>query len=112
VGKSDSVIPRDEIGGHELWGRNGMTVVSLDMAYRSFRGFWQARHPPRYAAFNQTSSPRFALSSQRLRANLDPGVATYDEHARAKRPLARLDWDRGPRHAYDKAAERLIKDRD
>ncbi|MCX7311112.1 MAG: tripartite tricarboxylate transporter substrate-binding protein [Alphaproteobacteria bacterium] len=41
-----------------------MTVVSLDMAYRSFRGgSGRLRHPPRYAAFNQTSSPRFRLSS-------------------------------------------------
>src|SRR4029077_15769008 len=28
-----------------------------------FGRFWQARHPPRYAAFNQTSSPRFTHSS-------------------------------------------------
>src|SRR5207247_10034873 len=28
-----------------------------------FRRVWQARHPPRYAAFNQPSSPRFRLSS-------------------------------------------------
>src|SRR6266446_335442 len=42
-----------------------MTVVSLDMAYRSFRGgSGRLRHPPRYAAFNQTSSPRFRLSSR------------------------------------------------
>ena len=41
-----------------------MTVVSLDMAYRSFRGgSGRLGHPPRYAAFNQSSSPRFQLSS-------------------------------------------------
>src|SRR6185295_13995224 len=41
-----------------------MTVVSLDMAYRSFRGgSGRLRHPPRYAAFNQSSSPRFQFSS-------------------------------------------------
>ena len=28
-----------------------------------FGRFWQARHPPRYAAFNQSSSPRFPLNS-------------------------------------------------
>src|SRR5215468_147818 len=43
-----------------------MTLVSLDMAYRSFRGgSGRLRHPPRYAAFNQSSSPRFRLSSRR-----------------------------------------------
>jgi hypothetical protein len=30
-----------------------------------FGRFWQARHPPRYAAFNQTSSPRFPHGSSR-----------------------------------------------
>src|SRR5271155_2947954 len=41
-----------------------MTVVSLDMAYRSIRGgSGRLGHPPRYAAFNQSSSPRFQLSS-------------------------------------------------
>src|SRR3954452_883212 len=33
------------------------------MAYRSFGRFWQARHPPRYAAFLRPSSPRFSHSS-------------------------------------------------
>src|SRR5215207_4666004 len=34
-----------------------MTVVSLDMAYRSFRGgSGRLRHPPQYAAFNQSGS--------------------------------------------------------
>ena len=42
-----------------------MIVVSLDMAYRSFRGgSGRLRHPPRYAAFNQSSSPIFQLSSR------------------------------------------------
>jgi hypothetical protein len=41
-----------------------MTVVSLDMAYRSSREVLAgSTHPPRYAAFNQTSSPRFTHSS-------------------------------------------------
>ena len=34
------------------------------MAYRSFERFWQARHPPRYAAFNPPSSPNSRHSSQ------------------------------------------------
>src|SRR4051812_20381281 len=33
------------------------------MAYRLFGGFWQARHPPRYAAFLRPSSPSFPHSS-------------------------------------------------
>jgi DNA polymerase beta thumb len=32
--------------------------------------FWQARHPPRYAAFNETSSPRFTHTSWMLGALL------------------------------------------
>ena len=37
-----------------------MTVVSLDMAYRSFRGgSGRLRHPPRYAAYLTPSSPSF-----------------------------------------------------
>jgi hypothetical protein len=34
------------------------------MAYRSFWRFWQARHPPRYAAFLRPASPTFRHSSQ------------------------------------------------
>jgi hypothetical protein len=35
------------------------------MAYRSFERFWQARHPPRYAAFLSPPSPNFGHSSNR-----------------------------------------------
>src|SRR5258707_13537863 len=39
------------------------------MPFRSFRGVSGGlRPPPRYAAFNQTSSPRFRLSSRIMRA--------------------------------------------
>ena len=39
--------------------KKAMTLVSLDMAYRSFPGgSGRLGHPPRYAAFNQSSSPR------------------------------------------------------
>src|SRR5262245_23572976 len=31
-----------------------------------FGRFWQAGHPPRYAAFNQTSSPKFPHSPVKL----------------------------------------------
>src|SRR5208282_6820944 len=49
-----------------------MTLVSLNMAYRSFRGgSGRLGHPPRYAAFNQSSSPRFQLSSRIGAAELD-----------------------------------------
>src|SRR5215210_3405149 len=34
------------------------------MAYRSFERFWQARHPPQYAAFLSPPSPNFGHSSQ------------------------------------------------
>src|SRR5215213_6884600 len=43
--------------------RRGMTVLSLIVAYRSFGRFWQARHPPRYAAFLTPPSPSFGHSS-------------------------------------------------
>src|SRR5215471_15209955 len=53
-----------------------MTLVSLDMAYRSFRGgSGRLGHPPRYAAFNQSSSPRFRLSSGWSDAH--PGGSIY-----------------------------------
>src|SRR6266511_3720323 len=42
-----------------------MTVVSLDMAYRSFLEVLAGSHPPRYAASLKPSSPRFTHSSQR-----------------------------------------------
>src|SRR5271170_2483678 len=38
--------------------------------------FWQARHPPRYAAFNQTSSPRFTHSSPFIGTDRDKIMAT------------------------------------
>jgi hypothetical protein len=37
-----------------------------DAISKSGGRFWQARHPPRYAAFNQMSSPRFPLSSKTI----------------------------------------------
>ena len=40
-----------------------MTVVSLDMAYRSFLEVLAGSHPPRYAASLKPSSPRFTHSS-------------------------------------------------
>jgi hypothetical protein len=40
-----------------------MTVVSLDIAYRSFREVLAGSHPPRYAASLKPSSPRFIHSS-------------------------------------------------
>src|SRR6476661_6518469 len=40
-----------------------MTVVSLDMAYRSFREVLAGSHPPRYAAYLKPSSPRFTHNS-------------------------------------------------
>src|SRR5512132_1281686 len=40
-----------------------MTVVSLDMAYRSFLEVPAGSHPPRYAASLKPSSPRFTHSS-------------------------------------------------
>src|SRR3954452_16308776 len=45
--------------------RSGTTVVWLIVAYRSFGRFWQARHPPRYAAFLRQPSPSFGHSSLR-----------------------------------------------
>ena len=38
-------------------------MVSLIVAYRSFGRSWQARHPPRYAAFLTHPSPSFGHSS-------------------------------------------------
>src|SRR5580700_624172 len=52
--------------------------------------FWQARHPPRYAAFNQTSSPRFLHSSPMggsYRCDLD-GLSEQEARARLKSFLA------------------------
>jgi hypothetical protein len=40
-----------------------MTVVSLDMAYRSFLEVLAGSYPPRYAASLKSSSPRFTHSS-------------------------------------------------
>src|SRR5512147_1608237 len=40
-----------------------MTMVSLDMAYRSFLEVLAGSHPPRYAASLKPSSPRFTHSS-------------------------------------------------
>ena len=41
-------------------------MVSLDTAYRSFREVLAGLHRPfRYATLNQSSSPRFPLSSSR-----------------------------------------------
>src|SRR5512147_2720961 len=40
-----------------------MTVVSLDMAYRSFLEVLAGSHPPQYAASLKPSSPRFTHSS-------------------------------------------------
>jgi transposase len=40
-----------------------MTVVSLDMAYRSFREVLAGSHPPRYAAYLKPSSPIFTHNS-------------------------------------------------
>ncbi|WP_206752589.1 hypothetical protein, partial [Bradyrhizobium yuanmingense] len=34
--------------------------------------FWQARHPPRYAAFLTPSSPRFRHSSLHIGMGLEP----------------------------------------
>ena len=70
-----------------------MTLVSLDMAYRSFRGgSGRLRHPPRYAAFNQSSSPRFRLSS--AIAALAAGdvllVTRLDRLARSTRDLLNI----------------------
>ncbi len=45
--------------------RRGMTVVLLIVAYRSSGRFWQARHPPRYAALLRLPSPSFQHSSGR-----------------------------------------------
>jgi hypothetical protein len=40
-----------------------MTVDLSTRRIAPFGRFWQARHRPRYAAFNQKSSPRFPHSS-------------------------------------------------
>src|SRR5512133_986108 len=59
-----------------------MTMVSLDMAYRSFLEVLAGSHPPRYAASLKPSSPRFTHSSGREIV----GVAV---HVVARRRLAR-----------------------
>src|SRR5512143_2067372 len=46
-----------------------MTVVSLDMAYRSFLEVLAGSHPPRYAASLKPSSPRFTHSSHHPRSH-------------------------------------------
>src|SRR4051812_32394401 len=43
------------------------------MAYRSFGRSWQARHPPRYAAFPNLPSPNFGHSSWRAAPRTTPG---------------------------------------
>src|SRR5512132_4400895 len=51
-----------------------MTLVSLDMAYRSFLEVLAGYHPPRYAASLKPSSPRFTHSSRRSRGwRMPPG---------------------------------------
>jgi hypothetical protein len=40
-----------------------MTLLSLDMAYRSFLEVLAGSYPPRYAASLKPSSPRFTHSS-------------------------------------------------
>src|SRR5215204_6193391 len=59
-----------------------MTVVSLDMAYRSFRGgSGRLRHPPRYAAYLTPSSPSFPHNSvsDRTRPYTAPKPGWYAE---------------------------------
>ena len=66
-----------------------MTVVSLDMAYRSFRGgSGRLRHPPRYAAYLTPSSPSFPHSSPLASGFLLPTVGndTQKNPARETRP--------------------------
>jgi len=51
--------------------RSDATTTMLDIAFIAgssrLCSFWQAWHPPRYAAFDQSSSPRFWLSSSSVR---------------------------------------------
>jgi hypothetical protein len=64
------------------------TVLSLVMAYRSSGRFWQARHPPRYAALLTQPSPSFGHSSKNrimlehyyLPGHLKAQVAAFVEH--------------------------------
>src|SRR5260370_22461338 len=55
--------------------------------------FWQASHPPRYAAVNQSSSPRFLLSSVGLAPT---GKAPPCHGARRKRTFPRYPAPNSP----------------
>jgi hypothetical protein len=53
------------------------------MAYRSLERFWQARHPPRYAAYLRPSSPTLPHSSVQKVSNVILNINLYTEDARS-----------------------------
>jgi hypothetical protein len=74
-----------------------MTVVSLDMAYRSFLEVLAGSHPPRYAASLNPSSPRFGHSSTGTRHS--PGIQPADaqeliDHGTKAVVLSKGIWER------------------
>src|SRR4029077_9885489 len=75
-GKSKKAIWPQADGKEEQWYLSAWRIAP-------FGRFWQARHPPRYAAFNQTSSPRFPPSSPRSIAwRRSLGREAYGEEVR------------------------------
>src|SRR5512132_1910995 len=68
-----------------------MTVVSLDMAYRSFLEVLAGSHPPRYAASLKPSSPRFTHSSA------DVACYTAKEQGRSRVHVYRKEGSAPPR---------------
>jgi hypothetical protein len=75
-----------------------MTVLSLDMAYRSFLEVLAGSHPPRYAASLKSSSPRFPNSSWKFGFDSihEPAVASrkslLDRAATDKVKLLGYHW--------------------
>src|SRR4051794_39537568 len=62
------------------------------MAYRSFGRSWQARHPPRYAAFPNLPSPNFGHSSraEAIRQMVSKNVPSAAAHGAPKHGAALL----------------------
>src|ERR1700682_3078996 len=65
----------------------------------SLRGFWQARHPPRYAAYLTPSSPRFRLSSG------DPALEATRQNTTAMLAIAETLKALSSPHSIDERIE-------
>ncbi|WP_284282591.1 hypothetical protein, partial [Bradyrhizobium liaoningense] len=73
--------------GLTQWDNVAMLVHGVSLSLR----FWQARHPPRYAAYLIPSSPSFPHSSPSTPLDLkSPSTPTPADHSSAVETLASL----------------------